>query len=861
MVALIVLVYLLLLTVIAPPSIGSGSGWDSDTSRALGDEFGYGNETITFDNTSDMELYGSAIVDNGRITLSNILHHADFDDGLLHGWVASIYQHEMVDNMVKLWQGGNMEMRFEIWDFTFSVDFMFPEISNATSEGVIFIVGSGEDTNFGVQYSTQDESFKFWVYKDMIHTDLGTQRYVLNASEWYHFTIDHRGDNFKVHINDDLLINHTLLNTGLVWGIRFGTRDVSTMFVDNTSILTGDSIGRVVIPTVQRPFNRWWDKVEVRYSAPGDSNVSYSVFDSYNNRSWWSSLRNVTSPVTNISVIFPYETDRLYLEIELEASNWEFPVVEWVRFYWKPDPPTWSDTTPRRLETLEDEPLEKVWDLSKYTGDWFVAGYELQHFVVGSSDPTHVLPVIEGRNLSIELPTPDWFGEETFELSVSDGEFTTLSPVITVVVHPVNDAPAIEDPGTIDVIEGQETRFDLEPYMTDVDNSTEDLTIAVDSPNCTLEGHVLVLYYDMGNIEDDVVVRISDGLLEGNRTLRVAVENVNDPPVLGDVPLQQPTEEVPLEVDLAPYLSDEDHPVAGLQLSSDDPHVVSVEGTVVTLLYDEWVEPYRLVLTVSDGVAETVGGFDVEVTPVNDPPRIVSVGGKTTGSPISFDVPEGTTVWLEVVVDDPDNDVFGYYVTTDLSDVTAHPNGTLEVSPGKGDLGDFTVTLVVDDRVDGTDEVSVTVTVLDVNDPVSRVLLTSPPMGKVVREGDNVTFDATFDDPDLAHGQVLDVVWSSNISGVFAIFTSEDFEAFTVNDLPVGVHLITVTVSDREFERSASGELTVEAVDGDSPGPDGNGGDGDGGMPVLWISVVVILIVVLLLGYVAITMKKGRDGN
>lgn len=848
-----VFVLLIILVSFQPPSGGDGNNRPSDIIgfTSLGDGFGHGNTTESFDDPGNTTLSGSSIITNGLLTLSDISHQADFNDGTYQGWTTQGSDHEIIDGTAKLVKDGALVLDLDIYDFTFTADIMLGQDTEEYREGFYFAFFGTDPWDITVFYRTSTDNITFKKEeKDGVPEWIADVPFFPNVGQWYTVKVEHRGENFKFYVDDVLFLSEDVLGIGWTRAIMVTSLMVGTLYVDNTTLVTGDTAGGAITASFKRPFNRWWDKVELKFDAPGDSSVSYTVFDSYNNRSWWPSLQEVTEPVLNISIVFPYETDMLYLEIILQARDWDFPSVEWVRFSWRPDPPTWSEELPTLLETLEDEPLEEVWDLADYTGDWFVAGYDLVHDVVLPSNVDHVLPVIDGRNLSIELPTHDWYGEETFALSVSDGEFTSLSPTITVVVDPVNDPPTILDPGVINVVEEEERRFDLAPFIFDVDNAKEDLTLRVVSSNCTVEEYELVFYYDVGNVVDDVTVYVSDGLREGNRTLRVIVENLNDPPNVLDIPTQNPTEEGSHEVDLAPFLTDEDNEISDLVLSSDDPNVASIDGAVITLLFEEWVEAYRLVFDVFDGIARTPGGFDVEVTPVNDPPVIVSVGGQAAGSSITITISEGTTMWYEVLVEDPDTTTFGFYVTTDLVDVQALYNGTLEVSPRKGDLGEFIVSVVVDDKDGGTDEVYLTVLVGNVNDPPTNVLLTEPNVGKVVKEGMNVTFDVSFDDPDLVHGQVLTITWSSNVSGVLGTFTSEDFAPFTRNDLSPGKHLITVTVSDGEFEKSASGELTIERAQGPGSEPNGNDGEGDEGLRILWISIVIVLVVVIIgVGY------------
>jgi len=145
--------------------------------------------------------------------------------------------------------------------------------------------------------------------------------------------------------------------------------------------------------------------------------------------------------------------------------------------------------------------------------------------------------------------------------------------------------------------------------------------------------------------------------------------------------------------------------------------------------------------------------------------------------------------------------------------------------------------------------------VANVNDPPTVWRILSPLNGTMFAEGVNVTFSAEFSDPDTVLGQVLTIVWRSNVSGMLKEFTSENATSFTRNDLAIGRHLVTVTVSDGEQERSASLAIEVKAkavppIDG---GDDGEGG----GFPYLLVGMVLIVIVVLVGLLLFLRSRKG----
>ncbi len=197
---------------------------------------------------------------------------------------------------------------------------------------------------------------------------------------------------------------------------------------------------------------------------------------------------------------------------------------------------------------------------------------------------------------------------------------------------------------------------------------------------------------------------------------------VNLAPELGPLPVWSVVEGVGSELDLEPYISDGNDPVADIVVRCDDANV-TVEGRTLLALFEVWRANLTIVVRISDGEDEVLADIPVHVTDVNDPPS------------------------LPVII--------------------------------------------------------------------------SPANGTRVMEGENVTFEVLFDDPDLVEGQVLTIEWMSSISGQLGVLTTEGPVGPMVrSDLGPGRHEITVTVSDGEFERSSWTVVKVRSKVEPSKGPD-----------------------------------------
>ncbi|MCB1048337.1 MAG: tandem-95 repeat protein, partial [Calditrichaeota bacterium] len=135
------------------------------------------------------------------------------------------------------------------------------------------------------------------------------------------------------------------------------------------------------------------------------------------------------------------------------------------------DPPTLA--LPEQVEFDEDGSL--VLDLGEYASD--VDGDALSVDVSGQQQLTVSL---EGLLLTLESPL-NWHGQEVLTLSVDDGTLADqVSAPLTVVVHPLNDAPLLDLPASVIFAEDGALVIDFGDYMSDVDNDS--LVISASTP-------------------------------------------------------------------------------------------------------------------------------------------------------------------------------------------------------------------------------------------------------------------------------------------------------------------------------------------------------------------------------------------
>lgn len=373
--------------------------------------------------------------------------------------------------------------------------------------------------------------------------------------------------------------------------------------------------------------------------------------------------------------------------------------------------------------------------------------------------------------------------------------------------EPVARPPTWSELPTIEAVEDVPVSFDFTPYVWARDLSPELMTLAHDSPYVTgIAGRTVTFRFPEGVLAPTVRLNLSDGRLEAPADVNFTVAPVDDPPAVLAIDPFDLTEDVAKEVELAGALEDEDTPLSGLTIACDDPACLEVNGTRLKLLFPVWRDHIVVEFTVSDGHNSTEGSFGVNLTARNDPPTITGLGNLT--APYTLSLGEGSSQWLTVTVVDEDDAAFDINVTSTYRGITGQA-GMVYITAKTGDIGSYPAIITVRDSGGASATASLTVHVTNVNDPPSSLKLLLPTNRSSVVEGSSVAFSAEATDPDTVYGQLLTVTWRSDIAGLLNSTTGDSTFAYSTTNLSIGKHVITVTVTDGEYSRSAWLEITV----------------------------------------------------
>ena len=130
------------------------------------------------------------------------------------------------------------------------------------------------------------------------------------------------------------------------------------------------------------------------------------------------------------------------------------------------------------------------------------------------------------------------------------------------------------------------------------------------------------------------------------------------PPVLDLDQDLAATEDVMLRVDISPFIRDSDTDQADLGIGADSLYA-SVAGHELQLLYPDGITTDVINLTVSDGVFMVGRNVRVNVTPVNDPPRLAPIPDIEATEGVPF------VLGLAPFISDPDTAIDRMTITVD----------------------------------------------------------------------------------------------------------------------------------------------------------------------------------------------------
>jgi VCBS repeat-containing protein len=406
-----------------------------------------------------------------------------------------------------------------------------------------------------------------------------------------------------------------------------------------------------------------------------------------------------------------------------------------------------------------------------------------------------------GTGTSIQvsyLPAPDFAGQDSFSVVVSDNDLTA-EITVNVTVAAVNDVPVITSVARTEATEDVAYEYDVNAMDADGDTLTYALASVVEGMTIDAQTGVISWTPTEGVTSASVEVTVSDTQLSDSQSFTVNVTAVNDAPVITSVAVLSATEGE--EYRYQATATDVDSESLSWSLSQKPAGMtVDAETGLITWTPANGVTTAAVTLVVSDNDKTASQAFTITVEGVNDAPVI------TEGETASLTTAEDTTAELTLNATDADGNDLTWSIAGQPGKGSASvENGVVTYTPDTDyNGGDLFVVQVSDAEL--SDSILVTVNVTAVND---APVITSAAKTAAV-EGEEYSYQVTTNDVD---GDAVTLTLTTAPEGMS--MTAQGLITWTPGNGVTSAQVV-VTAADAAFEVTQSFGVTVTATN-DAP--------------------------------------------
>ncbi|MEQ8677656.1 MAG: tandem-95 repeat protein [Aggregatilineales bacterium] len=433
--------------------------------------------------------------------------------------------------------------------------------------------------------------------------------------------------------------------------------------------------------------------------------------------------------------------------------------------------------------------------------------------VTGTTTPTNGTVIVNPDNTLTYTPDTDFFGTDSFDYTLSDGEDTDMATVtVTVneVIAPNNPPVANDDSATTD--KNQVVTIDVLINDTDSDGDTLSVTGTTTPTNgmVTINPDNTITYTPDNDFfgSDSFDYTISDGTNSDTATVTVNVNEVidpNTPPVAND---DSATTDENQAVTIDVLINDTDADgdtlsVTGTTTPTNGSVIINPDNTLTYTPDTDFFGTDSFDYTLSDGNDTNTATVTVTVNEViapNNPP-VATDDSATTD--------ENQAVTIAVLTNDSDADGDTLSVTGTTSpgngSVSINPDNTLTYTPDTDFFGTDSFDYTISDGED-TDSATVTVTVNEV------IALNTPPVANddsaVTDENQAVTIDVLTNDTD-ADGDTLSVTGTNTPTNGMVTVNPDNTVTYTPDTDFFGTDSFDYNISDGTDTDSATVTVNV----------------------------------------------------
>lgn len=273
----------------------------------------------------------------------------------------------------------------------------------------------------------------------------------------------------------------------------------------------------------------------------------------------------------------------------------------------------------------------------------------------------------------IYTPALNFFGSDTFILSLSDGHGYTTNQTISVTIESINDEPIITIVSIIDDAV-EDTQYNLEFSFSDVDGDIVTASIHTEASHgsVSINGTMIIYTPDENyNGSDSFVITMTDNAgYSTTKTISLNIESVNDIPVItidSTITIDEDN-----HISLTFNIADVEDEALTLVLETNANNgEVTIDATYVTYTPSENFygdDTFTLSVTDSNG-AKVTKTIAVTITSINDIPIIEIVSIMTT------DKNKNTSI--EYIFSDADGDIVSASINTQAIHGIVSVDGTM----------------------------------------------------------------------------------------------------------------------------------------------------------------------------------------
>ena len=391
-------------------------------------------------------------------------------------------------------------------------------------------------------------------------------------------------------------------------------------------------------------------------------------------------------------------------------------------------------------------------------------------------------------------PNSNFNGSDTINYSLSDGAGGTATSTVAVTISIVNDTPvAVNDTASTN----EDTLVSIFVLANDSDVEGDTLTVLSTSASngtATLVSGTSINYIPNANFNgtDTVNYTISDGSNTASATVTISIAAVNDAPIaVADT--ETVVEDTSKNIIVLANDSDVDGDTLSVTSVTATNGITSIgaDNSINYTPNSNYFGSDTITYVLSDGALTASTTVGITVTNINDNPVAVADTASTN---------EDTLVSISVLSNDSDSDGDTLTISSASASngtVTIEADETLTYTPSLNYNGTDTINYAINDGSTGTNNSTVTVTIVAINDDPVAVADSA-----TVNEDTLVNLNVLVNDTDV-DGNSLSIVSASAPNGTVTIEPDN-----TLNYTPTlnfnGSDNISYTISDGQAGAASS---------------------------------------------------------